>query len=312
MAKELSMIAVRPIAVKEEGFVLATSLVLLLLLTMLAVGVMYSGNVSQQTSATARDTTEAFYYAETGIHYITWALKNDAEFDSFPGPPEVVKRSSGDGGVFQEATLPSAADPVAVAAAAAVAITVGDRYELFANLSYPGPTAISDTSDQGTCNKTVNPDYQCQVMYFDNRLLASRTNAICWGGGLCPGTSNPPTFDGINQNLPRYIKLEIDASGNVTPTIPALLASPGQPYHGTVVGTDVPNNGVIVWITAGDATEDAEILPSSACSGITNGQSCYQGATAASPTAVNSYNIVAYAIGYVNGKALRMIRAVVM
>lgn len=268
----------RSSAGKEEGFVLATSLVLLLLLTMLAVGVMYSGTVSQQTSATARDTTEAFYYAETGIQYITWALKNDAEFDSYE---PIVKRAS----VFAEPAIPASPD----------ASTVGDRLELYANLQDPGPTAISDTSAEGTTG---------QVMYFDNTPLASR--AVCLGGiPGCASNAGTPVFNGINQNLPRYIKLEIDASGNITPTIPALP-------HGAVTGTDVPTNGMIVWITAGDATEDAEILPSSACSGITNGQSCYQGATAASPTAVNSYNIVAYAIGYVNGKALRMIRAVVM
>jgi len=281
MAKKLSKITVQQIAPKEGGFVLVTSLVLLLLLTMLAVGVMYSSQVSQQTSATARDTTEAFYYAETGIHYMAWALKNDAEFDSVP--TGVVERASG---VFDEPTIPATPD----------ASTVGDRVELFSNLPDPGPTAISDTSTAGTTG---------QIMYFDNRLLASRTNAICWGGGLCPGSSNPPTFDGINQNLPRYIKLEIDTSGNITPTIPALP-------HGAVVGTDVPNNGVIVWITAGDTVEDAEILPLSNCSIVSGGKSCYQGASASSPSAVNRYTIVAYAIAYVNGKARRMLRAVIM
>ena len=281
MAKKLSKVATRSIAPDEEGFVLATSLLLLMLLTMLAAGVFYSANVSQQTSAMARDNTEAFYYAETGINYIAWALKNDAEFDSYA---PVVKRSTG---VFTEASLPPGAVP---------ALTVGDRYELFANLSDPGPTAISDTSNAGTTG---------QVMYFDNTPLASR--AVCWGGGPgCQSSAGTPVFDGINKKLPRYIKLNIDTSGNITPTIPALP-------HGAKIGTDIPKDGAIVWITAGDAKEDAVIPFSTKCNPApVNGQLCYQGASAASPTVVNSYNIVAYAIGYVNGRALRILRAVVM
>jgi len=290
MAKKLSRIPVRGVKTKEEGFVLATSLVLLMLLTLLAVGVFYSANVSQQTSAAARDSTEAFYYAETGINYIAWALNNDAEFDSFP--TGIVERSPSNGGVFAEAKLPSGA---------AVAKTVGDRYELFANLSKPGPTAISDTSFAGTTG---------QVMYFDNTPLASRV--VCWGGSPgCQSNAGTPVFDGINKKLPRYIKLEIDTSGKITPTIPALLTTTGPPFHGTAVGTDVPDNGAIVWITAGNATEDAQILPLSACPNINPGESCYQGASTPEKH-VPLYGIVAYAIGYVHGRALRMIRAVIM
>jgi len=295
MAKKLSRIAMRPMAINEDGFVLATSLVLLSLLTLLAVGVMYSGNVALQTSASARDGTEAFYYAETGIHYMAWALNNDAEFDSYA---PVVKRTGGPCvDHFCEPPLP----PGAVAAS-----TVGDRYELFANLPDPGPTAISDTSTAGTTG---------QIMYFDNTPLASR--AVCWGGSPgCASKAGTLVFDSINQNLPRYIMLEIDTGGNITPTIPALLTTTGPPFHGAAVGTDVPNNGVILWITAGDKNEDAEILSltDAAClaAGIPAGQSCYQGASATNPTAFPIYGIVAYAIGYVNGKALRMIRAVIM
>ncbi len=302
MAKKLNRIIVRGDVAKEEGFVLATSLLLLMLLTMLAVSVFYSANVSQQTSAAARDGTEAFYYAETGINYIAWALKNDAEFDSFP--TGIVKRLPANGGVFDEPKFPKS-PPLPKN----FLITVGDRYELFANLSDPGPTAISDTSTAGTTG---------QVMYFDNTHLADR--AVCWSG--IPTTPPTPTrcknkagipilpvFDGINKKLPRYIMLTIDTSGKITPIIPALP-------HGAAVGTDIPKNGAIVWITAGGTNEDAEILsltdPACLAVGIPAGDSCYQGASAAKPTAVPIYGIVAYAIGYVNGRALRMIRSVIM
>ena len=289
MAKKLSRIIVRGDVAKEEGFVLATSLLLLMLLTMLAVSVFYSANVSQQTSAAARDDTEAFYYAETGINYIAWALKNDAEFDSYA---PIVKRSTG---VFAEPSLPTG-----VAALA----TVGDRYELFGDLPDPGPTAISDTSFAGRSG---------QVMYFDNTPLASRV--VCWGGSPgCKSNAGIPIFDGINKKLPRYIMLEVDKDETIPPTGKITLAIPALP-HGTVIGTDIPKNGFIVWITAGDAKEDAVIPSLAKCTANpppTHGQSCYQGASSVSQTAVNSYNIVAYAIGYTNGKALRLIRAVVM
>jgi len=277
----------------EKGFVLVTSLVLLSLLTLLAVGVMYSGNISQQTSASARDSTEAFYYAETGIHYMAWALNNDAEFD---GSSTVVKLTGG----FPPLLQPSNA------------ASVGDRTELFYDLSNPGPTATSDTSSAGT---------KGQLMYFDNTPLGNR--AVCWpANSSCDPNASSPVFSGINVKLPRYIMLEIGMDGNIppkpiiTPTIPALLTTTGPPYHGTVVGTDVPNNGVIVWITAGNASEDAEIPSLDACTANpapASGQSCYLRATAGTTqTAKSTYGIVAYAIGYVNGKARRMLRAVIM
>jgi len=279
MAKKLNCRSIRAYANTERGFVLATSLIMLMLLTMLSIGVMYSGIVSQRTSAIARDTTEAFYFAETGINYMAWALNNDAEFDSYA---PIVKRASG---VFAEPALPTTP----------AAATVGDRFELYTNLLTPGPTTISDTGS-GTTG---------QIMYFDNSAVAGRT--VRWPLLTAGGNKILPVFSNISTSLPRYIKLEIDLNGTITPVIPALPhADP------PVAGTDVPNNGVIVWITAGDTNEDAEIQPIANCPGAVAGQSCYKGATAANPTAVNIYSIVAYAIGYVDGRPMRMLRAVIM
>lgn len=311
MAKKLVETMVASSA-KEEGFVLATSLVILLLLTMLSIGVMYSGSVSQQTSTIARDSTEAFYYAETGINYMGWALNNDAEFDSYPGTT-VVKRASG---TFAEPALP----------ASPTASTVGDRYELFANMLDPGPTAISDSSAAGTSG---------QIMYFDNRSIfdgaGAEVRSVRWPLPT-DGSGNAilPVFANISVSLPRYIKLEIDTNGNITPTIPALPhASP------PVAGVDVPNNGAIVWVTAGNETEDAYIYTptdinnvNASCEADINcpcrtgaspapavpyqaGQTCYV-PVSGTPSWEYSFNVVAYAIGYVDGKAVRMIRAVIM
>jgi len=304
MAKKLSGVSIRAAAPGEEGFVLVTSLVILALLTILAVGVMFSSLVSQQTSAAARDSTIAFYYAETGFNYIAWTLNNDAEFDSYA---PIVQRASG---VFAEPALPTSPAPS----------TVGDRTELFANLLDPGPTAISDTLAAGTSG---------QVMYLDNMLIVNRT--LQWPLPTDAG-GNPilPVFSNISVSLPRYIKLEIDLNGLLTPTIPALPhANP------PVAGVDVPNNGAIVWVTAGDATEDAKIFtpldpnnvnasceadgncpcrtgaPSPPVQPYQPGQSCYITASGVASW-VYTYGLVAYSIGYVNGKAFRMIRAVIM
>ena len=273
----------------EQGFVLATSLVMLLLLTMLAVGAMYSGTVAQQTSSVAQKSTQAFYYAETAIHYMTWALANDADFDGV-NPSSVPANAS----------------------------SVGDASELFANLSDPGPITLAGVGGQ--------------VRYFDNRALNDR-NGITWS----TGGSLSPSFANISTILPRYIKLEIsvDGSGNpvVSPSMPALN---GSNIHGTTPGTDVPVNGAVVWITAGieptpgaepvdaetwvptslatsgtDCMADALCPCNGSASAANDGQICYTDAGGTSGW-VDSYSIVAYAIGYVDGKAVRMIRAAIM
>jgi len=73
----------RALKTSEQGFILATSLVMLVLLTMLSIATYYGTIISQQTSASAQESTQSFYYAETGLNYVAWALKNDAEFDGY-------------------------------------------------------------------------------------------------------------------------------------------------------------------------------------------------------------------------------------
>jgi len=62
---------------KEQGFVLITALVVLLILTILSVGLYYRSVVNQQTSVSDRDATKAYYLAEAGLNYIAWALYTD-------------------------------------------------------------------------------------------------------------------------------------------------------------------------------------------------------------------------------------------
>ncbi len=296
----------------ERGFVLATSLVLLSLLTLFSVAMYFVGRSSTQISASAQNSTEAYYYAETALHYMAWALRNDAEFDSYKYSGTTP---------FLEPLTPANAD------------TLGDWSELAGYLWDPGPTAISDSSVAGTSG---------QVMYFDNSPMSNRfvclqsaaTYSNCIDITLAPSARNEPVMHHISVSLPRYIKLDISSIGTITPSIPP-LPHPSTP----VVGTDIPTNGAVVWLTAGDITDankDIEIFPLDpdpsrpyggiAPSDCSSTPSCpcdennnvsgdkYSTAQACDANTgkwLSGYSIVAYAIGYADGKPMHMIRSVI-
>jgi type II secretory pathway pseudopilin PulG len=64
---------------EERGFVLVTTLVILMILTIMLVGLYLRGKVNQDTSVSERDSTQAFYLAEAGLNYLTWALYTDPD-----------------------------------------------------------------------------------------------------------------------------------------------------------------------------------------------------------------------------------------
>ncbi|MDX8391295.1 MAG: hypothetical protein R8K53_01840 [Mariprofundaceae bacterium] len=297
----------------ERGFVLATALVMLTLLTLLAVAMYYNSKSAIQISSTAQHSTEGHYYAETAVNYMIWAFTNDAEFDSYD---------------YGSGALLGSSEPTN----ASNASSVGDKEELNQWVWDPGPTEISDTSSNGTSG---------QVMYFDNTPMDSR--AICTGYfdpavtsdghyfANCvnlqdtPGNRAAPSLYQISARLPRYIKLEIDSSGVVTPSIPP-LPHPALP----VAGTDIPNNGAIAWLTTGNAVMDFEVDPTrNQCGGTTpdDAKSCDMNPPVANSEPVVSgtgwlhsvgpflaneedrYGVVVYAIGYVNGRPSSIIRA---
>ena len=180
-----------------------------------------------------------------------------------------------------------------------------------------------------------------QVMYFDNSPMANRfvclqddaTFTNCIDIDEAPSDRVEPVMYQISANLPRYIKLEISSTGVITPSIPA-LPHPSTP----VVGTDIPTNGAVVWLTAGDindANKDIEIFPLDPLDaggiepkdcGPGNSNTCpcdehnddadddYDTAQACDANTgkwVSGYSIVAYAIGYADGKPMHMIRSVI-
>lgn len=326
----------------ESGFVLITSLILLSLLTMMSLGMYFSSRSATKVSGAAQASTEAYYYAETAINYISWAFHNDAEIDSF--------QYNGSSALFTEALNADGNSE----------LTFGDYMEL---MGWNGATQVGYPSDPGpTAISSSGAGLYGQVMYFDNTPMKDRKICFedetiftdCIDLTVAPGSRNEPVMNNISVDLPRYIVLEISDTGVVTPSIPP-LPHPATP----VVGVDVPTNGAIVWITGavedlrtgtvpGNADRDIEIarvdpnlnravsidpatscstgntMPNCPCDGTIIAGSwyaCDAHANAAQPTGayaeagvgewIASYNIVAYTIGYVNGKPKHLLRAVI-
>lgn len=85
----------------ERGFILVTSLLILAILTVMLTGLYYRNQINVKTSLSDRDATKAYYMAEAGLNYITWALysdpkdpwaKNDRSLDgdSLPDNQEIL------------------------------------------------------------------------------------------------------------------------------------------------------------------------------------------------------------------------------
>ncbi len=315
----------------ESGFVLMTSIIMLSLLTLMSLGMYFASKSGSQTSAAAQTSTEAYYYAESAVYYMGWAIANDAEFDNHTYSGSYVAAP------FGEPQVPTNAS------------AIGDFLELQNYLWDPGPTGVAGANAVDTDATVYTAG---QLMYFDNSPMANRYLCMenytlfsnCLDITLSPGDTNriQPSMYRISAKLPRYIKLDIASDGVITASIPPL------PHRAIpVVGEDIPLNGAIVWITAVDATDsarDIEIFPldPSTVYGGTEATACVGGSlalgecpcTAPDPidnqadpnyaafmaawaceantgTWISTYGIAAYAIGYVNGKPSHLIRSVI-
>jgi len=312
---------------------------MLSLLTLLSMAMYFSGRIATQSSRSVQTTTEAYYFAETAVNYMTWALLNDAEFDNHAYTGRYIH------GAFGEPPTPVNPLP-----------PLGDYKELRNYLWNPGPTLMGSDAGNGIGG---------QVKYFDNSPMNARpicfesSNVFpnCTDVTLSPGDAKrvSPTLYHISTKLPRYIRLDISSAGVISAAIPKL------PHRKSpVVGEDIPENGAVVWLTAGDpnnANRDIEVFPLDPKDPLNN-PTGYYGAGVLSPTAcfagkmndpqvVNpaapvcpcpvyvagqacdahangnaykfknmggwlpQYNIVIYAIGYVNGRPSHMLRALV-
>ncbi|MDQ6979246.1 MAG: hypothetical protein Q9M09_03595, partial [Mariprofundaceae bacterium] len=264
---------------------------------------------------------QGYYYAETAANYMQWILKSDAELDSYASyPGGYLRQRSG-------LTAPYAPFGEPCDKGLTTMKNIGDFSELAANLSNPGPITISDTGSGASG----------AVMYFDNSPLANPPpagRAIKWPDAK----AHPPSFENISARLPRYIKIDIDAYGNIAPTIPQL-----PHVNPPVVGEDIPQIGALAWLTAGVADDygefDVEIVPMDAytynagctaapnpnpmttVAGLVCGSAPFKATDLACDTYTNAagvtalgwvgparYRFVIYALGYVNGKPVRLVR----
>jgi len=220
----------------EGGFVLATSLVLLLLLTTLSIATYYATVISQQTSATAQESTQAYYYAETGINYVSWALANDAELDGYDPIERFAVDSNGN-------TLAiKVSDPY----------TQGDKLEWLANKGNPSNLAsIKDTFSDALGAPVLGVNIYGQLGYFDNRDIYSRPIALVGSQVFADGYAGLPNFYDIYTQLSGYIILSIDVYGNISPTFSAAPHAP--------LGNNF--SGAVVWLAAGDPYSDRQLYP---------------------------------------------------
>ena len=259
---------------KDAGFVLPTALLLLTLLTMLATTMYYVSRTSMVTSNASNTSISAIYYAETAIHYMSWALANDAEFDNFSYTGSYVAAP------FGEPPVPPSSG------------SAGDSIELMSYLWNPGPTGTSATLSAPGGPAVLDTAYTThtagQVLYFDNspmggRHLCMESAAVfsnCIDITLKKKDRAEPVMSQISTYLPRYIKLDMAAGDSASnPVIPpSIVASiPSLPHRNPPQvendqlsdgsydhNGDIPKNGAVVWLTAADPfneNHDLELFP---------------------------------------------------
>ncbi|MDX8413435.1 MAG: hypothetical protein R8J85_05050, partial [Mariprofundales bacterium] len=125
---------------------------------------------------------------------------------------------------------------------------------------------------------------------------------LFWDNALCLplSSSSPsycsPTLSTISadiDNRTNYIKLDISqVNGTITPTF---VSSGGA----------VPTNGAIVWVTAGDENKDYHV-DNTACTPAATDHGCFNNGSGDI-----TYHVVAYGLGFVGGKPLHLLRAII-
>ncbi len=317
----------------ERGFVLATSLVLLLLMGMLTAAVFVSVESSQKSSMASESSTQAFYYAETAANYMAWALYNDADFDSYVYPSRV--KLTGEFS-FNEPAARSVRVGMNPDDTLVNPVASGDYKEWRANRGNPSGDQRVVKPDGTYVQYLLGKDVFGQLMYYDNDLLNRRALSLRSGQLYTFGTpkSDVDSLYKVHKQLPRYIMLSIDESGNITPSLPPY--NNALPHHTDVMGVDYPENGALVWLTGGGRQDDLQIDPVdhyfAPVLTVTGGvvtydpNGVYTGTIACNPTlaldtsiACSStglwltdadYGLVIYALGYVRGRAQKLIRVV--
>ncbi len=247
----------------QSGFVLITSLVVMGLLSLMSIGLYASNKMNQDASRTDVQATQAYYYAETALNYVFWALENDGELDG------------------EDPNNPPPPNPLGINYA-----DLGDWTELTGNAFIPGPTTVTGVDGQ--------------VRYFDNRPItpAHYADPSTFPSSFLfiPGT--PPEPDFSNLVMPQHLVIEIDSTGSV---------SLGTPH---LSDTATPLNGAAVWLRAVDRDSTNTIADGADMAIVWDAGASQYSVNPDSFEAVSDYDVAAYALAFVDGKPMRLVRVV--
>ena len=171
-----------------------------------------------------------------------------------------------------------------------------------------GATGAANDTTRGDREEwlTAVTDPASVISYWDNGTTGSGTNRSVLWDSACLTSSSPsycsPTLTAISADLDsrlNYIRLEISTTvqsdGTNEVTVTPTLEKNGA----------LPTNGAIVWVTAGDASRDYHV-DNSPCTPPATTFGCFNNGT--SDTV---YHVVAYGLGFVGGKPLHLLRAVI-
>jgi len=146
----------------------------------------------------------------------------------------------------------------------------------------------------------LSSDPTSKVAYWDNR--ASGDRKLFWNSATCRSSPDSaqckPQLNMLVSDIANagrsYVVLEINQS---TGAITADL------YSTPVV---TPTNGAVVWLTAGDETTDI-VVQNTACGTSASPETgCYNNGTKDIP-----YHVVAYGLGFIAGRPLHLLRAII-
>jgi hypothetical protein len=179
----------------ESGFILMTALAVLGLLSVMGLG-LYTRNLqNQQASLADLRATQAYYFAETALNFVFWAMENDCELDGYnPADPTYAAISNSQ---------------------------YGDWTELTQNIFEPGPTS-RDSSDLEFDGG--------QVRYFDNRPTNDPTTTTI---NYVPGA--PPEINFSTLNLPRHLNVAIDKTSGTVSLHTTPISESVTPANGAAV-----------------------------------------------------------------------------
>ncbi|RMH50518.1 MAG: hypothetical protein D6682_06620 [Zetaproteobacteria bacterium] len=158
---------------------------------------------------------------------------------------------------------------------------LGDREEWLTAVT--NPTGVIAYWDNGADNSTATD----RAVFWDS----SNCLPVSSAADYCNPDLSAITTD-LQSRLNGYIKLEIDQiTGIITPSLET--------------GGAVPTNGAVVWVTAGDENKDYHV-DNNPCTPPATTYGCYNDGSQDV-----RYHVVAYGLGFVDGKPLHLMRAVI-